>query len=71
MPRTPAIYGEKLKWRVAYEEQLEANTNWAGNYHSGREKLEVLEQKIMQDMEDGRMLKMSHAEATKRYGEDS
>ena len=68
MPRTPAVYEEKSRWRLNYDEE-DNEVDWASNYKTARERREVLEEKVEADVALGRMKKMTMREARERYGE--
>ena len=57
MPRAPAIYKEKTKWRFPYEDVKTPTTEWAANYQTAREGQHILEEKIKEDIVKGRMIK--------------
>jgi hypothetical protein len=70
MPRTPAIYPKKDKWRIKYVDAETVEDQWAPNYRTARERLEVLESKVQEDVAEGRMKKMTFQEAKRIYGQD-
>ncbi len=70
MPRAPAIYREKDRWRIKYVDHSTAAKSWAPNYKTARERLEVIEAKISEDIAEGRMIRTSYAEAKTKYGEN-
>ena len=69
MPRTPAVFNAKAKWRLKYELGDTPADAWAPNYKTAREKASFLRSKIQEDLTSGRMIKMSHKEAKDKYGE--
>jgi hypothetical protein len=70
MPRTPAVYEKKDSWRIKYVDPSTIAKSWAPNYKTARERQEVIEAKVNEDLAAGRMIKMSYAEAKAKYGED-
>ena len=71
LPRTPAIYLEKQKWRLP--ELPEDEANWGevvrDNYVSASDNLDQLRKEIMEELQACRMVKMTLAEARKEFGE--
>ena len=67
MPRAPAIYKEKTKWRLPYEDVDTSATEWAANYQTARERQHNLEEKIKEDIEKGRMIKTTYGVAKEVY----
>ncbi len=69
MPRTPAIYEEKERWRIKYVDQTTAANSWAPNYKTARDRLGALEKKIEEDMADGKRIMMPYGAANQKYGD--
>ncbi len=69
MPRTPAVYEPTGKWRIKYEEPYTQAEEWAPNYKTVRERLDVIQQKVQEDVVAGRMKKTTYAEAKKTHGD--
>ena len=69
MPRTPAVFNAKEKWRLRYGPGDVPADPLAPNYGTARDRLEFLEKKVKEDVELKRMVKMSFAEAKQKYGD--
>ena len=69
MPRTPAVFEAKTKWRLKYEHPDSPSVEWAENYRTARERIDLLQEKISDDLKTGRMVRMTYGEAKKKYGE--
>lgn len=71
IPRIPAVYEEKVKW-VLPEGDLERweEEQLRDNYQSATEHLSAVADQIQEDVETGRVLKMSLEEARARFGKD-
>ena len=68
MPRTPAVYEAKAKWRLKFEESQDATEEWSPNHGSARLRQEFLGEKIEADFKTGRMVAMTYKEARERFG---
>lgn len=69
MPYTQAAFVLKEKWRLRCE-QPEAPTNrWAANYKTPRGRKGLLEEKIKEDLEEGKMIQMKQSDAKVIYGD--
>ena len=69
MPRTPAVFEEKKKWRLDYEPPGKVWEDWAKNYRTAVEHAEALRVKIDEDLKAVRLIKMTFAEAKAKYGD--
>lgn len=69
MPRTPAIFNEKERWRLRYEDPGVSAAPWAPNYKTARERAGFLEKKIAEDIGCGRMKSINHKVAKELYGD--
>lgn len=69
MPRTPAVFTAKAKWRLKYEAHEAAAEDWTPNYKSARERLGFLEAKVKEDVAAGRMITTTVGAARKKNGE--
>lgn len=69
MPRTPAIYNPKAKWRLRFEEMSSPSAGWSPSYKSARERSEFLQKKIEEDLACGRMLRMTYGAAKAKFGQ--
>jgi hypothetical protein len=54
MPRTPAVYEAKARWQIKYEGISTKSEEWAPNYKTARERHNVLESKVMEDITSGK-----------------
>ena len=45
MPRTPAVFSAKKKWRLGYEAPGNASSEWVPNYKSAKERRKMVEEK--------------------------
>jgi hypothetical protein len=70
MPRTPAIFPKKEKWRIKFVDLETVEDQWAPNYKTARERMAVLQSKVSEDVAEGRMKKMTFKEAKETYGKD-
>ena len=50
LPHTPAVFEKKMKWRVEYDDRVQAQKDWSPNYASVKTKMEELEDKIRVDL---------------------
>ena len=62
-PRTPAVKNAKSKWRLKFEEMASPPADWSPHYKSARERSEFLQKKVSEDLESGRMRRMTHGKA--------
>ena len=69
MPRTPAVFEQKTRWRLDYETEEEQTLEWAKKYRTAREKQELLEEKIEKVVQPGRLRRMSMKGAKSKYGD--
>ena len=69
MPRTPAVFNSKEKWRLKYEGPEVPVETWSPNYQTARERAAFIEEKVKEDVAAGRMIKTTYKEAKKEYGE--
>ena len=69
IPRAPAIFEQKVKWRLPYEDDEMQNQAWVTNYGSARERNEALSAKIKEDLISGRMIRTTYGAARRTYGE--
>ena len=66
MPRTPAVYEEKLKWTVDPTEE-DFEDSLAENYVSAEENAGDITRQVLEEVEKGTILRMSEEEAKKRF----
>ena len=69
IPRAPAVFDQKVKWRLPYEDEKTQNQAWVPNYGSAKERSKALSAKIKEDLTSGRMIRMTYGEAKRIYGE--
>ena len=69
MPRTPAVFEAKRKWRLDYEASDAPAVEWAENYKTARERQDLLQEKIREDLKTGRMISTRYGATKARYGE--
>ena len=69
MPRTPAVYEEKRKWRLSYESPDAPTVEWATNYKTAKERQSTLVRKIKEDVTSGRMVRTTYGKAKAEYKE--
>ena len=69
IPRTPAVFDQKVKWRLPYEDEKTQNQAWVPNYGSAKERSKALSAKIKEDITSGRMIRTTYGEAKRTYGE--
>ena len=69
LPWTPAVFENKTKWRVGYDEAVQAEKDWSPNYASFKDKMTELEEKIKTDLAEGRMIATTYGEAKRKYQE--
>ncbi|CAK0883391.1 unnamed protein product [Prorocentrum cordatum] len=69
LPRTPAVYERKLKWALPRlsEDEFAAGDQWAENYSSVRDRPEVIDRYLDEEVAEGRMLKNTLGEARRRW----
>ena len=66
LPRTPAVFSRKCKWRDYSDEQEPSEEHC--NYPAAETNSEALEQQFLQEEKLGAMVKMSMAAAKAKYG---
>lgn len=66
MPRTPAVFNKKERWRLHYEDPGVPADPGAPNYKTARERAGCLEKKNAEDIGCGRMQGLSHKTAKER-----
>ena len=66
MPRTPAVFEEKVKWNLGY--LAEGGERQADNYRSVNDHLGAVKELFEQEQKLGWMEEMSVEEATERFG---
>ena len=77
MPRVPAVYPRKRRWRLPEQENPEAHRAYWGqgadndNYASAKEFLETVEEQLEQSVSKGQAVKLTEAEARRKYGRRS
>ena len=69
MPRTPAVYNQKTKWRLNYEDHDVPSAEWAVNYKTARERQAQLEEKIKEDVAKRKMICTTYGQAHGKYRE--
>ena len=68
MPRTPAVFEAKRRWKLEYDPSP-VQATWAGNYPSAREHNDIIKQEAQNDIERKVAYKISLGEAKKKWGE--
>ena len=63
MPRTPAVFEAKKKWRLGYEAPDNHSEEWVKNYKTAEENMKAVKEKVTEDLKEKRMILMSYAEA--------
>ena len=66
MPRTPAVFHEKKRWRLEYDGDEQEGEEWASNYRTARERQEMLEKKVEADVKLERMTRLTRKEARQK-----
>ena len=66
MPRTPAVYEEKLKWTVDPTEE-DFEDSLVENYVSAEENAGDITRQVLEEVKKGTILRMSEEEAKKRF----
>jgi hypothetical protein len=66
LPRTPAVFEEKTKWRLPWEDDGVKEV-WSQNYKSATDNKEIFHKKVEEEKRKGRMLEMTYEEAKKRF----
>ena len=67
LPRTPHVFEEQLKWPLE-NAPWEASLAWVPNYGSVEQRREFAKAKFEEDVEEGRMAKMSLGDFLDHYG---
>ena len=73
LPRTPAVFSRKRRWRLEGQSDRNAwenpsvSTVWQDNYRSAREQGAEIERLLRESHEKGWALQLSHAEARARF----
>ena len=67
MPRTPAVYEEKVKWTVDAADEVMRDI-LADSYESAVENSEDIERQVLQDVENGTIIRLMEHEAKRRFG---
>ena len=67
MPRTPAVFEKKCKWR-SYDGETAAADSFRSNYPGAAENADVIEAQFEDEAKVGAMLKMELEEASRIYG---
>ena len=62
MPRTPEVYEEKVKWTVDANDEVMRDI-LADNYESTVENCEDIERQVLQEVENGTILRLMEHEA--------
>ena len=68
MPRTPAVYEEKVKWTVEGTDE-ELHEVLAGNYESAKENAVDIRRQVNEEVELGTIKRMTLTEAQQKYGQ--
>ena len=68
LPRTPAVFSRKTKWRLR-EEEAALRTDWKDNYTSAEEHKDVLKKQFTKDYASGRIVFWRLSEARAFYGD--
>ena len=66
MPRTPQVYEEKLKWTVDATDEVMRDI-LADNYESAEDNAEDIERQVLQEVENGALIRMMERNARKRF----
>ena len=69
MPRTPAVFEAKKKWRLDYEPPEKVSEVWAKNYKTADDNKKALKEKVEEDLVSGRLVRMTYAQAKAIYGD--
>ena len=69
MPRTPAVFQEKKKWRLGYVPPEDHSVEWVKKYKTAEENLKAVKAKFTEDLLEKRMVLMSYAQAKALYGD--
>ena len=70
MPRTPAVYREKVRWRLpSLDDPDEWGAVWRDNYASADENKQQLQKEIDKEISAGRIVQMPAGEARRKWGE--
>ena len=69
MPRTPAVFEKKCKWR-AYDGETTAADVFRNNYPGAAENAKAIEAQFVEEAKLGAMVKMEVEEASRIYGEN-
>ena len=74
MPRVPAVYPRKRRWRLREQENPDAHLMYWGqgadnnNYASAKEFPETVEEQLEQSVHKGQALRLTESEARRKYG---
>lgn len=68
LPRTPAVFPRKTKWRLE-EWMAEDAEEFSANYSSAAARPEVVEQELRAHLEEGMFVKMPYKKAKEKYGD--
>ena len=66
MPRTPLVYEEKTKWTVDATDEVMRDI-LADNYESAEENAEDIARQVLQEVENGTIVRMMEHEAKRRF----
>jgi len=76
LPRTPAVYEEKVRWRIKSQEDPEAagldpdpGGTWQVNHKSARDYLPAVEKELWKQVERSQCLALTPEEAAEKYGD--
>ena len=69
LPRTPAIFDRKTKWRWA-EPTDELHGEWQDNYSSLKEHADLFQKQFEAEQDKGWMVQMAVKDALAKWGED-
>ena len=69
MPRTPAVFKAKKKWRLGYEPPEHDAKEWVNNYQTAKDNMAAVKTKITDDLRLRRMILTTYAAAKARYGD--
>ena len=69
MPRTPAVYEEKVKWRLkeVIDDEADWVNVWRDNYSSAIDNAERLKIEVEEEVKAGRMIMMTKTAALEKY----